>query len=59
MILITLPAVALANGRATLAAQVEGDGPDEREHPGVPGWELGVRVTILPRKKTNCYEAFQ
>ena len=30
MILRATPAVALATGRATLAGQVEGDGPDER-----------------------------
>jgi len=30
MTLRAMPAVALATGRATLAGQVEGDGPDER-----------------------------
>jgi len=38
-------------GRATLAGQVEGDGPDEKGYPGLPGWGLGVRLTTLPRKK--------
>ena len=45
------PAVALATGRATLAGQVEGDGPDERAYPGLPGWGLGVRLTNSPLKK--------
>jgi len=47
-----MPAVALATGRATLAGQVEGDGPDERGYPGPPGWGLGVRLTTSPRKKS-------
>ena len=47
MILRAMPAVALATGRATLAGQVEGDGPDER---GYPGWGLGVRLTTSPLK---------
>jgi len=46
-----MPAVALATGKATLAGQVEGDGPDERGYPGPPGWELGVRLTTSHRKK--------
>jgi len=50
MILRATPAVALATGRATLAGQVEGDGPDEREYPGPPGWGLGVRLTTSPCK---------
>ena len=54
-----MPAVALATGRATLAGQGEGDGPDERGYPGPPGWGLGVRLTTSPRKKTNCYETLQ
>ena len=52
MILRAMPAVALATGRATLAGQVEGDDPDERGYPGPPGWELGVRLTTSPRKKS-------
>jgi len=51
MILRAMPAVALATGRSTLAGQVEGDDPDEREYTGSPGWELGVRLTTSPRKK--------
>ena len=46
-----MPAVALATGRATVAGQVEGDGPDERGYPGPPGWGLAVRLTTSPRKK--------
>jgi hypothetical protein len=33
MILRAMPAAALATGRATLAGQVEGDGPDKRGYP--------------------------
>ena len=43
-----MPVVALATGRATLAGQVEGDGPDERGYPGPPGWGLAVRLTTSP-----------
>ena len=46
-----MPAVASATGRATLAGQVEADGPDERGYPGPPGWGLGVRLTTSPCKK--------
>ena len=59
IILRAMPAVALAAGRATLAGQVEGDGPDERGYSGPPGWVLGVRLTTSPLKKTNYYEALQ
>jgi len=59
MILRAMPAVALATGRATLAGQVEGDGPDERGYPGPPGWGLGVRLTTSRRKKTNFYKTLQ
>jgi hypothetical protein len=55
MILRAMPAVASATGRATLAGQVESDGPDKRGYPGAPGWGLGVRLTTSPCKK-NCYE---
>ena len=51
MILRAMPAVALATGRATLAGQVEGDGPDKKGYPGPPGWGFGVRLTTSPRKK--------
>ena len=43
--------IALATGRATLAGQVEGVGPDERGHPDPTGWGLGVRLTTSPCKK--------
>jgi len=55
MILRALPAVALATGRATLAGQVKGDGPDKRGYPGPPGWGLGMRQQPHPAK-TDCYE---
>jgi hypothetical protein len=41
----------IATGRATLAGQIEGDGPDERGYSGPPDWGLRVRLTISPRKK--------
>jgi len=50
MILRATPAVTLATGRATLAGQVEGDGPDERGYSGPPGWGFGVRLTTSPLK---------
>ena len=59
MILRAVPAVTLATGRATLAGQVKGDGPDENGFPGPPGWGLGMRLTTSPRKKTNCCETLQ
>jgi hypothetical protein len=46
-----MPVVALATGRATLAGQVEGDGPDKRGYPGPPGLGLGVGLTTSPCKK--------
>ena len=39
--------VALATVRATLAGQVEGDGPDERGYPGPPGWGFGREANNL------------
>ena len=59
MILRAMPAVALVTGRATLAGQVKGDGPEERRYPGPPSWGLGVGLTTPPRKKMNCYETLQ
>ena len=59
MILRAMPVVALVTGRATLAGQIKGDDQDERGYPGPPGWGLGVRLTISPRKKINCYETLQ
>jgi len=56
MILRAMPAVASATGRATLAGQVESDGPDKRGYPGPPGWVLVVRLTTSSCKKKNCYE---
>jgi hypothetical protein len=53
MVLRAMPAVALATGRATLAGQVQGDGPDKRGHPGPPGWELSDWPATSPRKETK------
>jgi hypothetical protein len=38
-------------GRATLAGQVEGDGPDKSGYPGPPGWGLSDWSATSPRKK--------
>jgi hypothetical protein len=46
-------AVAYANGRASHARHVKGDDPDKKGYPGPPGWELGVRLTTPPHKKTS------
>jgi len=43
--------VTYATGRAYHARQVKGDDPDKKGYPGPPGWRLGVRLTISPRKK--------
>ncbi|KAK9878481.1 hypothetical protein WA026_022123 [Henosepilachna vigintioctopunctata] len=43
----------LATGRVTQAGQVGGETPDEEEHPGPPGWGLGVRLTTSPWKKNQ------
>jgi len=58
MILRAMTAVTLATGRATLAGQVEGDGPDERGYPGPPGWGLRVRLTTSPCKKLIVTKPF-
>jgi hypothetical protein len=44
----------VATGRVSLAGQVKGDDPDQKEYPGSPGWELGLRLTTSHRK--NCHE---
>ena len=59
MILRAMPAVALATGRATLAGQVEGDGPDEWGYPGPSGWGLGVSLTTWPCKKLIVMKPFK
>ncbi|KAK9879279.1 hypothetical protein WA026_004129 [Henosepilachna vigintioctopunctata] len=46
----------LATGRVTQAGQVGEETPDEEEHPGPPGWGLGVRLTTSPRKKKTSSE---
>jgi hypothetical protein len=47
VILRAMLAVALPTGRATLAGQVEGDGPDVRGYPGPPGWGVGPEANTL------------
>jgi hypothetical protein len=51
MILRAMPAVELATGRATLAGQVESDGPDKKGYPGPPGWGLSDWLATSPHKK--------
>ena len=43
-----------ATGMASRARQVKGDDPDKKGYPGPPGWGLGVRLTVLPRKTYIC-----
>ena len=45
--------VAYPTGRASHARQFKGDDLDKKGYPGPPGWRLGVRLTISPRKKKN------
>ena len=45
-----------ATGMASRARQVKGDGPDKKGYPGPPGWGLGVRLTVSPRKTYICWE---
>jgi len=39
-----------ATGRASHARQVKGDDPDKKGYPGIPGWGLGMRLTMPPHK---------
>jgi hypothetical protein len=41
---------------ALSARQVKGDDPDKKGYPGPPGWGLGVRLTISPRKTYIYWE---
>jgi hypothetical protein len=43
----------IATGRVTQARQIKGDDADKKEHPGPPGWGLGVGV-MTP----SCKRAF-
>jgi hypothetical protein len=45
-----------ATGMASRAIQVKGDDPDKKGYPGPPGWGLGVRLTVSPRKTYTCLE---
>ena len=39
---------------ASRARQVKGDDPDKKGYPGPPGWRLGVRLRVSPRKNYIC-----
>jgi len=43
-----------APGMVSRARQVKGVDRDKKGYPGPPGWELGVRLTILPHKTYIC-----
>jgi len=43
-----------ATGVASRARQVKGDDPDKKGYPGPPGWGLGMRLTVSPRKTYIC-----
>jgi hypothetical protein len=45
-------------GRASNARQVEGDDPDKKEYPDIPGWGLGMGLTTSPHKKC-FFESFK
>ena len=46
----------IAISRVTQAGQVKGDDPDKKEHPGPPGWVLGVGGYDPILKKNLCSE---
>jgi len=41
-------------GMASPAREVKGGDPDKKGYPGPPGWGLGVRLTVSPRKTYIC-----
>jgi len=43
-----------ATGMISCARQVKGDDLDKKGYPGPPGWGLGVRLTLSPRKTCIC-----
>ena len=43
-----------AIGMASRARQVKGADPDKKGCSGPPGWGLGVRLTVSPRKTYIC-----
>ena len=47
-------AVVYATGSASHARQVKGDDPDEKGHPGPPGWGLCMGLTT-PHHKNNLF----
>jgi len=45
-----------ATGMISRARQVKGDDLDKKGFPGPPGWGLGVRLSVSPRKTCICRE---
>jgi hypothetical protein len=46
----------VATGRAHHSGEVEGDDPDEYGYPGPPGWVQHEADTLIPLKKSWCWE---
>jgi hypothetical protein len=41
----------IATDRASHFRQIKNDDPDKKGYSGLPGWELGMRLTTTPHNK--------
>jgi hypothetical protein len=48
----------VAIGRLSHVGQAKDDDPDEKGYPSPPGWQLGVRLTTPPHKKSYYLRSF-